>query len=92
MARKARTARAAAPTDCRKCGHWQEIKQRLRVAELLDKAIKKLEKRLEDADFKPTVADYLKLLQVEQELEQGADEVKEIKVTWVEPATSDSSK
>jgi len=92
MARKAAPTKAAAAKDCRECSHWREIKQRLRVAELLETAIKKLETRLGQADFKPTVADYLRLLQMEQELEKGTEDVKEIKVTWVEPETSDSSK
>jgi hypothetical protein len=37
------------------------------------------------------MGDYLKLLQIEKELEQ--EETKEIKVTWVEPSvTADSEK
>ena len=92
MAIKARKPHGTASKDCRDCAHWKEIKQRLRVAELLEKAIKKLEERLAEADFKPTVGDYLKLVQMEQELDKDSSEVKEIKVTWVEPETSDSSR
>jgi hypothetical protein len=71
------------PTDCRKCGRWKAIREKVRVAELLEKAIATMEKKIAEKDFKPTVAEYLKLLQLEQELDQ--DEAKEIKVTWVEP-------
>jgi hypothetical protein len=81
-----------APKSCRQCGHWKAIKQRLRVTELLQSAIDKIEDKLKGDDFKPTLGDYLKLMQIEKDLEQDSEEAKEIKVTWVEPATSDSSK
>jgi hypothetical protein len=58
---------------------------RVRISDLLDKAIVGIEDRFNAKDFKPTMGDYLKLLQMEIELEQ--EEVKEIKVTWVEPTT-----
>jgi hypothetical protein len=62
---------------------------RIRISDLLDKAIVGIEDRLKAQDFKPTMGDYLKLLQMEIDLEQ--EEIREIKVTWVEPAvTSDS--
>jgi hypothetical protein len=48
-----------------------------------------IEDRINAKDFKPTMADYLKLLQMEIQLEQ--EEVKEIKVTWVEPTTTPDS-
>jgi len=56
---------------------------RIRISDLLDKAIAGIEDRFKSKDFKPTMGDYLKLLQMEIELEQ--EEVREIKVTWVEP-------
>jgi hypothetical protein len=63
---------------------------RIRISDLLDKAIAGIEERFKAKDFKPTMGDYLKLLQMEIELEQ--EEIKEIKVTWVEPpVTSDSA-
>jgi hypothetical protein len=62
---------------------------RIRISDLLDKAIVGIEARLNAQDFKPTMGDYLKLLQMEIDLEQ--EEIREIKVTWVEPSvTSDS--
>ena len=64
---------------------------RIRISDLLDEAIVGIEDRFKAKDFKPTMGDYLKLLQMEIELEQ--EEIKEIKVTWVEPTTtSDSGK
>ena len=63
---------------------------RIRISDLLDKAITGIEDRFKSKDFKPTMGDYLKLLQMEIELEQ--EEIREIKITWVEPpVTSDSA-
>jgi hypothetical protein len=73
-----------APKDCRDCERWNDVKERVRVSESLEKAIKAVETKIKDKDFKPTVAEYLKLIQMEKELKQ--DDAKEIKVTWVEPA------
>jgi hypothetical protein len=73
-------------TVCRDCPEWQTMRQKLRVSELLVKAIEGFESRMKAQDFKPTVAEYLKLLQMEQEMDATEDKPKEIKVTWVDPA------
>ena len=79
---KAEEQAQQAPTSCRQCLRYQEI---------LAKAIEGFEKRINEGDFKPTVAEYLKLLQLEQETAQ--ETAKEIKVTWIDPPlTSDSEK
>ena len=77
------------PKSCRDCKRWQDMKKKLRISELLAKAIEAIESRLDSKEFKPTMGDYLKLLQMEQEMEEETP--KEIKVTWVEP-TSESEK
>ncbi len=80
-----------APKTCEGCDRWHEVKRRIRISELLGKAMKTLEEKIANSELKPTVGDYLKLLQLEQEFEQEAP--KEIKVTWVEPGkTSDGGK
>jgi hypothetical protein len=85
------TEQEKAPKACKECGLWNEMKERIRISVLLEKAITGIEDRLKDKDFKPSMGDFLKLLQMEKELEQ--EETKEIKVTWVEPpVTSDSEK
>jgi hypothetical protein len=66
---------------CRDCPNWEKVKERVRVTELLENALGKLESKLKAEDFKPSMADYLKLMQLEKEFEQ--EQVKEIKVTWV---------
>ena len=64
----------------------REVKAR--ISKFLDNAMKQFEKRLESEDIKPTVGDYLKLMQIEKELDR--DEAKEIKVTWVDQEESES--
>jgi hypothetical protein len=72
-----------APESCERCKRWKEVKQRMKVADLLASAGGKIAKKMQDGDWKPTLAEYLKLLQLEQEFEEESP--KEIKVTWVEP-------
>jgi hypothetical protein len=80
----------AAPTDCRECERRDnpEVRERVRVSEFLEKAIKSAEAKLTSGEFKPTIAEFLKLMQLKKELEQEQDGTKEIKVTWVEPAAT----
>ena len=80
--------KAAEPKSCEQCSRWKEIRKKLRVQDLLETAIRKLRERFEAQDFKPSVADYLKLVEMEDELEQSNETLKEIKVTWVEPKES----
>ncbi len=47
-----------------------------------------MEQKLGDEAVKATLGDYIKLVQLQQELEE--DELKEIKVTWVEPEATES--
>ena len=91
MTKKGRSKEKAAKA-CRDCEHWEEVSAKVRVHELLEKAIKTFESKITKAEYEPTVAEYVKLLQLGRELGQG-DEPKEIKVTWVGPnATSESEK
>lgn len=84
--------KAAEPKRCEDCGRWKEIRRKFRVHDLLETAIRKLRERFEAQDFKPSVADYLKLVEMEDELEQGTETLKEIKVTWVETKESEDAK
>jgi hypothetical protein len=79
-----------APVSCRKCKRWNDVKERVRLMEVLESAIDKMQQTLKGEGFKPTIADYLKLVQIEKELDQAANEAKEIRVTWVEPTDSQS--
>ncbi len=61
-----------------------------RVSKLVAKALQSFERKLSDDDLKLTTAEYLKLLQMEQELTQESP--KEITVTWVEPSKTSAEK
>ena len=75
-----------APKSCQECEHWTEVRNKLRVGGVLDKIIEKMSTKLAADEFKPSLADFLKLVQLEKEA--GEEEPKEIKVTWVEPVKS----
>jgi hypothetical protein len=62
-----------------------------RQPELIDRALRAFENRLlNDGDLKPTLSEYLKLLQVEKELAQQEEGPREITVTWIEPEGNSS--
>lgn len=91
MAKKGQSKRKA-PNNCRECEHWDTVSQKVRVHDLLEKTLAQLETKINRAEYEPTVAEYVKLLQLGREMGQE-DEPKEIRVTWVVPnATSDSEK
>ena len=75
-----------APKSCQECEHWTEVRDKLRVGDVLTSVVKKLEDQLTATEFKPSLADFLRLVQLEKEI--GEEEPKEIKVTWVEPVKS----
>jgi hypothetical protein len=53
-----------------------------RQAEVISKLLEQVEKNL-GTGLKASLGDYIRLVQLQKELEE--DEVREIKVTWVEP-------
>jgi hypothetical protein len=67
--------------SCEGCRRWKDVKNKMRIAELLGKAAESFKGR--ESEFKPTLAEYLKLVQMEKEFEE--EETREITVTWVEP-------
>ena len=83
MATKVKAA-PKAPKTCRKCELWGDISERVRIHELLEETIVKFEAKIKRKEYQPTVAEYLKLLQMERAVGQE-DEPKEITVTWVAP-------
>ncbi|HTX39706.1 MAG TPA: hypothetical protein VME43_32035 [Bryobacteraceae bacterium] len=76
--------------SCRACKNWKQVKDRVRVVEMLESAIDKVQKALAGNEFKPTLGDYLKLVQMEKEIGEVTEHAKEIRVTWVEPTDSES--
>lgn len=55
---------------------------RKRHAEMVDEAIDRFGKALEDQSVKPTVSEFIKLIGLKKELQP--DQPEEIRVTWVE--------
>jgi hypothetical protein len=61
-----------------------ERKQKKKTqAAVVTKLLKNVEKKLGGEDVKATLGDYIRLVQLQQELEE--EEPKDIKVTWVDP-------
>jgi hypothetical protein len=52
-------------------------------AQMVESIRKRVEKKLSSDDVKASLADYIRLVQLEKELEEDAP--REIKVTWVDP-------
>ena len=75
-----------APKSCRDCGHWAEVKSKVRIHEVLEHTISQFENKIAAKTYMPTVAEYVKLLQLERGL-GGEDRPKEVTVTWVGPET-----
>ena len=78
-----------APKSCNECEHWEEIRNKLRVRGVLESVLKTMEEKLTAEDFKPSLGDFLKLIQMEKEIAEESP--KEIKVTWVEPGTPEET-
>jgi acetoin utilization deacetylase AcuC-like enzyme len=60
--------------------------QRKRRARIVKKAIESIEEKLGTEAMKPTLADLVRLLQIEKEL--VADEPREIRVRWIDAAAT----
>jgi hypothetical protein len=56
-------------------------------AKAVKKLLTKVEKKMTEEPIKATLGEYIRLVQLHQELD--ADEPKEIKVTWVEPEATE---
>lgn len=53
-------------------------------AKLVSQMIERLEQKISKDELKPTVGDFIRLLQLEKDLEE--EQPREIKVSWVEPS------
>ena len=58
-------------------------------ARIVRKAIESIEAKLGTEAMTPTLADLVRLLQIEKEL--NADEPREVRVRWVDSNTTDSA-
>ena len=58
-------------------------------ADLVERAIESIEQKLGSSDVKATFADFIRLLQLQKELQ--SDQPREIKVTWIDPNETESA-
>jgi len=72
---------------CQDCPRKEPGKKK-KASEFVEKVLERMEEKLEGDQIKPSVGDYLRLLQYREEIE--AEEPKEIRVTWVERAGGES--
>jgi len=63
-------------------------KKKTADAMVIANLLKKVEEKLSGNDVKATLGDYIRLIQLQKEMEE--DEPREIKVTWVEPEETES--
>jgi hypothetical protein len=59
-------------------------------ATVVKKLLKNIEEKLSGKDVKASLGDYIRLVQLQKELDEEAP--REIKVTWVEPGTKTTGK
>ena len=59
-----------------------------RQARVVKNLLKKMEDKLSEDEVKATLGDYIRLVQLQKDLEE--EQPKEIKVTWVEPTGTES--
>jgi hypothetical protein len=57
-------------------------------ARIVSEILKKLEDTFSKGEIKASLADYIRLVQLQKELEE--DEPRDIKVTWIEPGEARS--
>jgi len=62
--------------------------QQMHRARVVSKAIASIEQKLGTDAIRPTLADLVRLLQIQKELD--ADEPREVRVRWVESDTTES--
>ena len=57
-------------------------------AAVISEVIRKFQEKLGGEEFKPTVAEYLRLLQFEKDVKD--EQPREVKITWVEPVEKEN--
>lgn len=72
-----------------KRGSGIRSRQAVNKAALVNKMIQSFEEKLEKKELKGTLGDFIRLLQLEKELED--EQPKEIEVRWVEPSEPGSA-
>jgi hypothetical protein len=68
--------------------HEAREKRAAHRADLLDRAIQSIEQKLGSSDVKATFGDFIRLLQLQKEMQ--VEQPREIKVTWIDPSETES--
>jgi len=76
------TEQGAKPREMAETKHVQKAKRSKDKRALVKQAIQQIGEKIENNELKPTVGDFIRLLQLEKELLEEAP--REIKVSWVE--------
>jgi hypothetical protein len=79
----AHTKRGAKPEQMAEAKHARKTKRGKNKKALVKQAIRQIGEKIESNELKPTVGDFIRLLQLEKELLEETP--KEIKVSWIEP-------
>lgn len=78
-------------TETTKAEGKKKRARRKSKSKLVSKVIARLEEKLESDELKPSVGDFIRLLQLEKELNEE-EQPKEIKVSWVERDETDCAR
>ena len=71
-------------------GNGRSLKEtRRRLAKVIDEMLEMFEEKVVAKDFKATLSDFIRLLQLKKDLEE--EQPREITVTWVEPEAAQLS-
>ena len=68
----------------------EEGRKKNKQAEVVESLIERVEKKLGEGEVKASLADYIRLVQLQKEIEEA--EPREITVRWVEPETTGEEK
>lgn len=70
-------------------GEPKKTRKRKSKTALVQEAIQKIQTTLDSEGFKPSVGDFIRLMQYEGEIKKPA--AKEVKVKWVDPGATDGT-
>lgn len=74
------------PEGCRECEHWDKVKNRERIHSVINSVVDKIEAKVTDPKFNPSLGDYFKALDALAELERVSGGSKSIAGRWIDSA------
>lgn len=78
------------PKECRECRNWlkRSAEYRQKIYGTMISVVDKIQEKVSEEKYKPSLGDFLKVLEVQKELESINQERKEIVVRWVDQPTA----